>query len=171
MTSPAAISKSFLAICFVALVSFLSCDKGVGPDEQGRIVVNEGVDGVRFGDDAARVKQVLGEPTRIGYGDFPGVIFEYADGRLATMEIVVYEPTATSSGVVSFSVRSPYAGTTSEGVGVGDGRSFVLQKYGQPSLHRQNELIDWDRYEFGARLLIVYYQADVVESIEICVKL
>jgi hypothetical protein len=157
-------------IALLAFVLLPGCDLGADSGQQGRIVVNESIDGVKFGDDEVAVKQKLGEPSSIGIGDFPGVLYEYNAGKHAGMSIIIYSPTATPSGVFSISVSSPYQGTTMDGVGLGTARSLILQTYGQPSMHSQEDSTSWDRYEFGGFLFLLHYRNDVVESLGIGVK-
>ena len=161
-----------LPINLLALAILLGCDKGVEPyPTRGSIVINEGIDGVRFGDDEATVKRKLGQPSSIMIGDFNGVGYEYTTGRYAKMYVGIYSPTATPSGVFSISVTSPYPGTTKEGIGIGSRRASVLDIFGQPAVHNQADSTSWDRYEFGAHLFLLEYRNDFVEWLTIGLKI
>jgi hypothetical protein len=160
------VASGLLIVCAV----LLGCDHGSDPGQRGRINVDEGIDGVQYGDDAARVTQKLGQPTRIGYGDFPGIILEYAEGRFATMNLTINDPTATPSGVTSMSVSAPYLGRTIEGIGIGSARTSVLQLFRQPTVRNQAASVYSDRYGFAKHPFILYFRNNTVESIHLMVE-
>lgn len=149
----------------------LGCDDGGEPYDYGRIIVLESIDGVRIGDDAPTVIRKLGQPSSIAQGDFPGVRFEYREGEHASMNIVIYEATATPSGVVGFAVWAPYAGKTREGVGIGSMRQDVLESLGQPSGHHiSTDSTSWDDYSNVKYRFFLGYFKDRVESIQFSLR-
>lgn len=156
-----------LAIIAVSCAAQISCDNGVAPNDNDRIVLYESVDGVRIGDDAAMVIRKLGQPSSVVQGDFPGVRFEYHDGVHATMNIVIYDPTAIPSGVVSLAVFAPYSGKTEEGIGIGSTHQEVLEGLGEPSVHHQStDSTSWDDYNNVKYLFIFGYVDNRVKSIQ-----
>jgi hypothetical protein len=156
-----------LFFCF----ALVGCSGGVEPDPLfGRIIVNKSIDGVEMGDDTTTVIQKLGHPSFIGYGDFPGVAFQYSEGVHAGLSLVIFDPFATPNGVTSISVLEPYQGRTSNGVGLGMDRNSVLARLGSPTDSSRTDAGQVNRYVFDKVVFHVWYTGNIVTSFGLLIK-
>lgn len=99
-------------------------------DHDDRIVMGRSIDGVKIYDSPAVVQNKLGQPSSIAIGDFAGFIYEYGEGEPAGLRILLAEPFHETA--IQVTARSPYRGTTKEGVGIGTSQRTVRKFLGSP---------------------------------------
>ncbi|MDY6794891.1 MAG: hypothetical protein SWK76_06385 [Actinomycetota bacterium] len=105
------------------------------------VVPGQSVAGIHIGDDFAMVKQEYGIPNSSGFTTEGFVCATYTGGY-GSWKLNLYledkdenDSLGDYDSVVSISVRSPYAGRTAGGVGIGSAEADVLTEFGTP----QNE--------------------------------
>jgi outer membrane protein assembly factor BamE (lipoprotein component of BamABCDE complex) len=143
-----------------------SCRHAVEPNpDEGRIVINQSIDGLTFGDDTLTVIKKLGPPNRSSYNGPESVAFFYIQGRHATMYLSINLNPVSHGGVNIIEVTSPYAGKTSAGIGLGSKRQEVWSKIGKPSSSDTFQLGWYDSYDSGTNETLIEFQNDVVTRI------
>ena len=103
-------------------------------NQPARIVLTEGIEGLKPGATTDEVEHRLGPPKGIAYGDYAGFTYEYGHGSETAepTEIELLFAEDYAGRLLWMTVRDPYRGTTKEGVGLGSGRQEVRRLLGQP---------------------------------------
>ena len=159
-------TKHIVLIVVVLALSNLSCHHATEPDpDEGRIVINQSIDGIQFGDDTLTVIRKLGPPNR-SYANGPEHVgFWYVQGPHATMFISINLNPTSHSGVEYIDITSPYAGKTSTGIALGSKRDEAWSKLGKPGSSEEYTLGWRDWYYSGTNQTLVEYQNDVLTRI------
>jgi len=122
-----------LVLVLAAMIA--SCDSQEPEPKEPGIVLGKSIAGVELEMDSTDVLEILGEPDEIIHGDFPGVIYEYTTGDVATLEVEFSGLPQFGTGVAAVCATSPYEGETESGLGLGSLRKQVFAQIGD-SLHQ-----------------------------------
>jgi outer membrane protein assembly factor BamE (lipoprotein component of BamABCDE complex) len=159
-------TKHIVATVVVLALSNASCHHATEPDpDEGRIVINQSIDGLQFGDDTLTVIRKLGPPNRSWSNGPGGVGFWYDQGPHATMYISISLDPTWRYGVQYIDITSPYVGKTSTGIALGSKRYDVWSKLGKPGSSEEYTLGWRDWYYSGNKETLVEFENDVLTRI------
>ncbi len=156
---------ALLTTCVIATL-MAGCQLiGSNRPEEARIIFGRSIDDVSIGDDTTAVARKLGRPNAVLFGDFPGVVFIYTEGKYAGLDVVIW--TETGQGVQVVQVTVPYKGETANGLGLGTSRMRALRFLGDPDSSGEGagagsigDLYCYDDMKFG-----ITYREDRIRAL------
>ncbi|MCX6134951.1 MAG: hypothetical protein NTU47_14155 [Ignavibacteriales bacterium] len=136
------------------------------PDpELGRIVLNQGVDGVVFKDDSATVVRKLGRPNRWWRNGPTNLVLIYDQGPHAMLYMDIDLTETPHAGFYRMDLMPPYEGKTSNGIGLGSTREEAWSKLGKPTLAEETSFGWRDTYYSGGVFTYFEYEGGVVSHV------
>ena len=153
-----------------------NCSKNpVESEPEGRIIPGKSIDSVYLGDTIDTVEKKLGSLGREpGWDEVYGSeILDYIEGPHAGLMIFFGHSIFSIDAIESLFVKSPYYGTTKEGIGIGSSLVSVHDFYGMPDKIYSNEnTTRWEsyysNYYSNNAAFTIKYEDNYISYIELC---